>query len=54
MAHNTDAQWEIAVSEHEKIIAALKARNRRTLQSLLRAHLKHKRERVKELLAQPA
>jgi DNA-binding GntR family transcriptional regulator len=53
MAHNTDAQWEIAVSEHEKIIAALKARNRRTLQSLLRAHLKHKRERVKELLAQP-
>jgi DNA-binding GntR family transcriptional regulator len=35
-------------------MAALKARNRKTLQSLLRAHLRHKRERVKPLLAQPA
>jgi DNA-binding GntR family transcriptional regulator len=54
LAHNTDAEWALAVNEHEKIIAALKARNSRTLQSLLRAHLRHKRERVKSLLAQPA
>ena len=52
MAGSTDSEWAVAAEEHEKIMAALKERNRRILQGLLRAHLRHKRERVKTLLAQ--
>ncbi len=52
MAGNTDSQWVVAAEEHEKIMRALKDRNGKALQNLLRAHLRHKRERVKALLAQ--
>ena len=52
MAGSTDSEWAVAAEEHEKIMAALKERNRRVLQGLLRAHLRHKRERVKTLLTQ--
>ncbi len=50
MAKSTDAQWAIATREHEAIIKALKARNKRALGTILRAHLKNKRQRVKSLL----
>jgi DNA-binding GntR family transcriptional regulator len=50
MAKITDAQWAIAAKEHEAIMKALKARNKRTLGTLLRAHLRNKRQRVKSLL----
>lgn len=52
MANNTDAEWMIAAKEHEQIMEALKARRADALQALLRTHLRHKRERVKGLLAQ--
>jgi DNA-binding GntR family transcriptional regulator len=52
MANNTDAEWVVAAQEHEKIMEALKARRADALQALLRTHLRHKRERVKGLLAQ--
>jgi DNA-binding GntR family transcriptional regulator len=52
MANNTDAEWEIAAREHEKIMETLKLRSAGALQGLLRAHLRHKRERVKTLLAE--
>jgi len=51
MANNTDAEWTVAAREHEKIMTALKARRAEAVQALLRAHLRHKRERVKALLA---
>lgn len=50
MAKSTDAQWAIAAKEHEAIMKALKARNKRTLGTILRAHLRNKRQRVKSLL----
>lgn len=50
MANNTDAEWVVAAREHEKIMAALKARRADAVQALLRTHLRHKRERVKGLL----
>src|SRR5574340_272515 len=50
MAKSTDAQWAIATREHEAIMKALKARNKRALGTILRAHLKNKRQRVKSLL----
>lgn len=46
----TDAQWTVATREHEAIVKALKARNKRTLGAILRAHLRNKRQRVKSLL----
>ena len=50
LAKSTDAQWAIAAEEHEAIMKALKARNKRALGTILRAHLKNKRQRVKSLL----
>jgi DNA-binding GntR family transcriptional regulator len=46
----TVAQWTVAAKEHEAIMQALKARNRRALGAILRAHLRNKRQRVKALL----
>jgi DNA-binding GntR family transcriptional regulator len=46
----TVAQWTVAAKEHEAIMQALKARNRRALGAILRAHLRNKRQRVKTLL----
>jgi DNA-binding GntR family transcriptional regulator len=46
----TVAQWIVAAKEHEAIMKALKARNRRALGAILRAHLRNKRQRVKALL----
>jgi DNA-binding GntR family transcriptional regulator len=39
--------WEEAVHEHEEILAALEARNGRRLARILKRHLRHKREYVK-------
>lgn len=50
MAKSTDAQWAVAAKEHEAIMKALKARNKRKLGAILRAHLRNKRQRVKSLL----
>ncbi|MCC7486177.1 MAG: GntR family transcriptional regulator [Burkholderiales bacterium] len=50
LGKSTDRQWAIAAEEHEAIMQALKARNRRRLGATLRAHLKNKRQRVKSLL----
>lgn len=47
----TEAQWIIALDQHEGIMRALKARNRRVLGKILRDHVKMKRERAKVLLA---
>lgn len=52
MAGNSDLEWAVAADEHEKIMEALRKRDRGALQTLLRAHLMHKRERVKKLLTQ--
>lgn len=50
LGKSTDAQWAVAAKEHEAIMEALKARNKRTLGTILRAHLRNKRQRVKSLL----
>lgn len=50
LAKSTDSQWAIAASEHEAIMKALQARNKRALGAILRAHLRSKRQRVKALL----
>lgn len=50
LAKVTDAQWPVAIKEHEDIMKALKARNRRALGAILRTHLRTKRERVRSLL----
>jgi DNA-binding GntR family transcriptional regulator len=50
LAKSTDAQWATAAEEHEAIMKALKARNKRALGAILRAHLRNKRQRVKSLI----
>ena len=50
LAKSTDAQWAIAAKEHGAIMKALQARNKRALATLLREHLRNKRQRVKALL----
>jgi len=52
MALNTDAQWREAVKEHESIMGALAARQKGELARLLRAHLRSKRDKVKNVLAE--
>lgn len=52
MALNTDAQWRDAVKEHEAIMGALAARQKGELARLLRAHLRSKRDKVKNVLAE--
>lgn len=47
----TEAQWLVAAREHAAIMKALKTRNGKTAGTLLRGHLRTKRERVKTLLA---
>ncbi|MGE5102135.1 MAG: GntR family transcriptional regulator [Deltaproteobacteria bacterium] len=51
MANSSDVEWSVAAEEHEKIMQALKSRRPDAVQLLLRTHLRHKRERVKALLA---
>jgi DNA-binding GntR family transcriptional regulator len=51
MANSSDAEWSVAAEEHEAIMRALKSRRAEAVQALLRTHLRHKRERVKTLLA---
>jgi len=50
LGKSTEEQWAIAAEEHEAIMEALKARNKRALGTILRAHLRNKRQRVKSLL----
>lgn len=52
IAGSTDKQWATAAREHETIIKALKARDKRALSAILRVHLRNKRERVKSFLAE--
>jgi DNA-binding GntR family transcriptional regulator len=42
MANLSKERWDAAVSEHERILAALEARNVTELQALLRDHLANK------------
>lgn len=51
MANSSDMEWSVAAEEHEEIMGALKSRRTEVVQVLLRTHLRHKRERVKALLA---
>ena len=51
LGKSTDAQWAIAADEHERLIAALRRRDKPALSAILRQHLGSKRERVKSLLA---
>ena len=51
MSQITDAQWKIAVREHEAIIKSLEARDARAAGKILREHIRTKRNRVKGLLA---
>jgi len=51
MANSSDVEWSVAAEEHEKIMVALKSRRTEAVPLLLRTHLRHKRERVKTLLA---
>jgi DNA-binding GntR family transcriptional regulator len=51
MSQITDAQWKIAVREHEAIMKALEERDARAAEKVLREHLRTKRSRVKGLLA---
>jgi len=51
MANSSDVEWSVAAEEHEKIMEALKSRRTEAVPLLLRTHLRHKRERVKILLA---
>jgi DNA-binding GntR family transcriptional regulator len=52
MSQITDAQWKIAVREHEAIIEALEKRDARAAAKVLREHLRTKRNRVKARLAE--
>ena len=51
MSQITDAQWKLAVREHEAIMKALEARDARAAGKVLREHIRTKRNRVKGLLA---
>lgn len=51
MSQITDAQWAIAVGQHETIMRSMKARDGKAVRSMLREHLRTKRQRVKALLA---
>jgi len=53
---NFDVQkWDLAISEHETILAALKARDGERLSAILKLHLQHKRDVViSELKARQA
>lgn len=52
LGKSTDAQWAVAADEHEGLITALSRRDKTALGTLLRQHLRNKRERVKSLLAE--
>jgi DNA-binding GntR family transcriptional regulator len=50
LGKTSDEQWDIAAREHEAIIDALKARNKKAMATVMRAHLRSKRQRVKSLI----
>ena len=49
MVNLSPESWQEAVREHEEILAALEARNGRRLARILKRHLRHKREYVKNV-----
>lgn len=52
LGRSTDAQWAVAADEHERLITSLRRRDKTALSTMLRQHLRNKRERVKSLLAE--
>lgn len=42
-AHQTDEQWQVAISEHEEMIVHLRARDGAALGTLLREHIRNKK-----------
>jgi DNA-binding GntR family transcriptional regulator len=49
MVNLSAKSWQEAVHEHEEILAALEARNGKRLSRILKLHLQHKREYVKNV-----
>lgn len=50
-ANMSDRRWAQAVAEHERMLAALRARDGSQLGRILKAHIAHKLEAVREALA---
>jgi DNA-binding GntR family transcriptional regulator len=54
VARRSAARWRQAVEDHERLMAGLRARDGATVASVLREHLRHKAEMVREALETPA
>lgn len=52
LGRSTDEQWALAADEHQRLMGALKRRDKKAVGAILRQHLTSKRERVKALLAE--
>lgn len=50
VARKSEARWAEAVDDHERLMAALEARNKELVGKILRQHLQHKADMVKEAL----
>jgi DNA-binding GntR family transcriptional regulator len=52
LGKSTNEQWAVAADEHQRLMLALRRRDKKAVGAILREHLTNKRERVKVLLAE--
>ncbi len=54
MANISTTRWAQALSEHAAILAALEQRDGRKLGELMKSHLAHKLDTVRQVLGKPS